>query len=297
VQPAAHQAHVATRECSGCGALVELHGANVSTDCNYCGAPLVDSSRAAASVRRVAPFRVTEPVAKNKLHDFLRGQFWAPKEVKTLNFGGRGLRGVLVPHYAYKGVVRSSYQAKVGMYYYTGSGKNRRRHTEWFPFSGTAGCQVAGHLVSASAGLSEPESNALEPFDLGWAVDFDERLVSGFEAELPSIQYDQADHTATSELRELEAGRIRTQLLPGDENQVTWINSQVEIQDRECLLLPVWIGIYDYDGKKMRLLVNGQSGKCTGQVPKSKTKIAIAITLGVLLIAGIVAGFFFAGNM
>lgn len=291
----------AIRQCTGCGAVVEFAGASVSRRCTYCDSPLVDEVRATGRVDAVVPFRIPQRGALDRLRTHLDGKRWAPRELQRLRVDGHGLRGVLVPFWAYRGVVRSEYHAKVGVHWqrsetYTDSeGKTQTRtvtETEWFDLQGSAARQVDDHLVTASVGLAEVEANALEPFDLGWAQPFDARLLSGYDAELPSVATQDADRMAATELRDLEATRIAHTLLPGDQNRVTWISSKVEISARKLLLLPVWIATYHHGQGKhaivLRLLVNGQTGEVVGRVPVSRWKIAAAVLAGLALL-GVIA--------
>jgi hypothetical protein len=293
------------RQCTQCGATVEMEAQALSATCAYCDAPMVDEQQATARLDAVAPFRVTREIAVARLQELLRGKLWAPGAVKRLAVDGRALRGVLVPHWILDGVVRSAYDAHVGIHWYrtesyTDSKGNRRtrtvRETEWFPLSGTAGRQVEGHVVSASVGLAEAESNALEPFDVGWAAPIDGRLLAGFEAEVPSIAREQALLTANEELRRIEAQRIRATLLPGDENRVDRIHSEVEIQRCRAVLLPVWIATYTHRNVTRRLLVNGQTGRCAGDVPVSGAKVLVAVLLGLLVIALVVLALWWRGQ-
>jgi hypothetical protein len=296
---------VRVRQCTQCGATIEMEARALSATCAYCNAPMVDEQKATARLDAVAPFRVTREIAVSKLQDFLRGKFWAPGVVKRLAVHGRELRGVLVPHWVLDGVVRSSYDARVGIHWhrtetYTDDKGNQRtrttRETEWFPLSGTAARQVESHVVSASVGLAESESNALEPFDLGWATPIDGRLLSGFEAEVPSIAREQALVTAREELRRIEAQRILATLLPGDENHVERIHNQVEIQRCRAVLLPVWIAVYPYKNATRRLVVNGQTGRCAGDVPVSAAKVTMSVLLGLLVIAVVALALWWRGQ-
>lgn len=282
------------KQCSGCGARVEFPEGNVSIACSYCGSPLVDDERAASAIDQVAPFRIEKSVAQTKLREFLAGKIWAPAQLRRLRMDARGLRGVLVPFWVYAGVVRSEYDARIGIYWYRtetytdSQGKTRTRtvrETEWFSLDGSAARRVQDHLVSASTGLSEPEANALEPFDLGWARDFDPRLVSGFEAELPSVDRARANQVAVEELRDREAARIQSGLLPGDTQSLNHISSAVDVERCQIVLLPVWMSSFKHRGEAHRLLVNGQTGAVIGQVPKSPLKIVLAVLAVVLLIS------------
>jgi hypothetical protein len=195
------------------------------------------------------------------------------------------LRGVLVPFFAYTGVARSQYAAQVGMYYYRtetyrdSNGKTRtrtKRETEWFSHQGSAVGRLQDHLVSASKGLPEQESNDLEPFDLGHALAFDRGLLAGWEAELPNIDFARADHTARQEVTGLESARISRRLLPGDTGKVSNVNTNITMEKRDVVLLPIWMASFRHGPKVYRQLVNGQTGQVIGDTPVSAGKIALA---------------------
>ncbi|MEE2752029.1 MAG: hypothetical protein VX519_11420 [Myxococcota bacterium] len=281
------------RECKSCGAVVEFPEGNVSISCSYCASPLVDSERAKEEVSAVAPFRIQRSVAEQKLKEHLAGHFWAPAEVRKGMVRDHLLQGVLVPFWVFQGVARSHFSARVGIHWWRtetyvddkGNVRTRQvRETEWFSHSGSAICALDGQLVSASTGLPEAESNALEPFDLGRAEPFDARLVSGWSAELPSIGRDTADGTCVEEVRTGEAARVATRLLPGDEAVLKDIQTHVDIEEASLVMLPVWMASYRHGDEVYRQLVNGQTGLCVGEVPTSKLKIFTAV-VGAMLAA------------
>ena len=230
------------KQCTSCGATAEFPAGAISATCSYCAAPLVDGERGEMAVDRVAPFRITRPVAQEKLKQHLRGKFWAPTSIRRGVLQDHRLRGVLVPFFAYNGIAHSQYAARVGMYYYRtetyrdSNGKTRtrmKRETEWFSHQASAVNRLQDHLVSASKGLPEQESNDLEPFDLGHALSFDRSLLAGWEAELPNIDFARADHVARQEVTQLEAARIEQRLLfPGDTGSVSSVNTNISIEKR-----------------------------------------------------------------
>jgi hypothetical protein len=61
------------------------------------------------------------------------------------------------------------------------------------------------------------------------------------------------------------------------------LNVLLEGLTSEPVLLPVWIMAYRYRDQLFRFLVNGQTGRATGQAPVSWNKI-----LGVVAIAGLI---------
>jgi hypothetical protein len=275
---------------------VELAEGALSTACSYCGAKLVDAERAATSVDRVAPFRIERTVALQRMKEFLAGRPWAPTAVRRAAVDARGMRGVLVPFWCHQGRADCVYEGRVGIYWYrtvttrvNGKTVTRvQRETEWFGVDGTAAYTVEDHLASASRGLPEAESNALEPFDLGYAQAFDARLLSGFEAELPSISAEEAAGVVAEEVRAACERRVEAELLPGDAREVSRLQASVRIDRREAVLLPVWIATFRHAGKVHRLLVNGQSGKCIGDVPVSAAKVVAAVVAGLAVVLVVV---------
>ena len=170
--------------------------------------------------------------------------------------------------------------------YRDSNGKTRtrmKRETEWFSHQGSAVSRLHDHLVSASKGLPEQESNDLEPFDLGHALSFDRSLLAGWEAELPNIDFARADHVARQEVTQLEAARIEHRLLPGDTGSVSSVNTNISIEKRDVVLLPIWMASFRHGKKVYRQLVNGQTGQVIGKTPVSVAKVALACVGGLLL--------------
>ena len=53
------------------------------------------------------------------------------------------------------------------------------------------------------------------------------------------------------------------------------------------ILLPVWLAAYKYRGQTYRFVINGRTGRVQGERPWSAIKIAMAVTLGLLVAAGL----------
>ena len=285
-------------QCSGCGATLAFEKIALSLSCGYCDSPIVDEPRATATLDAVVPFALPARGAIEGVRAYLDGRRLAPADLRTVRLHPRELRGVLVPFWVYAGTIRSKYQARVGVDWFRSEtytdkqGKERKRQvreTEWFRVEGSAAHQIDDHLVCASRGLAASEAATLGEFDLGHARPYDPRLLSGFEAELPSLATREGDRNAQAQLREAERVRIREQLLPGDRNRLDDVSSDLRLSDRRLVLLPVWILSYRYRDELRRVLVNGQSGAVSGDVPLDRAKLAaLALIAAALLIAFVI---------
>lgn len=263
----------------------------------YCRSNLVDAARAYDEIDRIAPFRVSKVAAISALRDHLAGSFWAPGEIRAQAKARRStpaeLVGVLVPFYAYTATVRGEYRCSIGVHWYKtetrreGKGKSKERSvrkTQWLPLRGTMAHDFQDHLVAASTGLHARETTALQPFDLGCAVGLDPRLLAGWPAELASVSRSHARSSARERILQIARNHLQRRLLPGDGQRLDYFNADIEICAVELVLLPVWVSSFRFGDRVTRLLVNGQTGRCIGRPPVSKTKVAIAILLGVVVL-------------
>lgn len=286
------------RQCPQCGAAVELPEGRFADRCAFCESPLVDATARAERVDLVVPFELDARQAATRLRRYLQDHRWAPEPLRATGAPER-LQGVLVPFYAYDGVARSRYNARIGLHWYrtetytvTVNGRPRTRtrrvqETEWHDTEGFHVGAYARQLVSGSRGLPEAEANQLEPFDLGKARPFAPALTAGWVAELPDIDHARASAVAAEEVAARENKAIAA-FLPGDTHAQVRNATELDIQAVQLVLLPVWIATYRWQGAVLRMLVNGQTGEVVGRVPRSPWKIGCAVAVLVGLALGLV---------
>ena len=89
-------------------------------------------------------------------------------------------------------------------------------------------------------------------------------------------------------LENLETQACTSEYVPGTARNVH-VNVQITDMAGEPVLLPVWIMAYRFRDQLYRFLVNGQTGRATGQAPLSMAKIFAAIAIALLIIAVFVA--------
>ncbi len=282
-----------TRPCESCGAAVGFAPRELSTRCPYCDSPLVDVARGRQSVDLVAPFRIERKVATTKLREWLSDRWFAPEALRKLDVKDRALEGLFVPAWAVDGIADCEWRAQVGIVWYRtehytdSEGKRRTRtvrEVEWFPASGTAVDQFDDHVSHAGGPIAAGTFNRLPPFDIGFAQPFDERWLSGFSAFAPDRPGAVPIEQIAAERREWAQRRIQSELLPGDQNRLTWVSAKVSIEHADRVLLPLWRVRWEHEGKPVDLWVHGQSGQCLGNVPTSTRKVVAAIALGITLI-------------
>ena len=212
---------------------------------------------------------------------------------------------MFVPFWVLKATARSQYDAKVGINYqetetYTetdsdGNTVMKTRtvtRTDRHHLSGSHVKQYDDHIICASRVLSNAEVDPIEPFDFGQALQFKQETVAGWRSEIPITTKDDAFDTAVSEIHSEEQSAIGA-FLTGDSNRLGNVDTTVQCNrsDIRAALLPIWIATYSFQGKSMRLLVNGQTGSVGGDIPRDWKRIVLLIAI-VLIV-----GFIFVGIM
>jgi len=289
---------IAHYDCPNCGAQVDVPEELFSTKCAFCDSPVVkNDQQSTTQIDVLLPFRINKKEAGQLLAKFLTGKYFAPKDVRERSKPDL-IKGVFVPFWVYQAEAKSDYSARIGIYWYetvtyttTENGKTvtktrQERRTEWHSLSGSHVQEYVDHLVCGSRGITEQETNDIEPFDMGQALQFKPDLLAGWLAESPTLSREEAEPTAHQEIVNNEGAHIRS-FLPGDTSSDLQYSTDVSIQEVSSALLPIWIATYQYQDKVIRLLVNGQTGRVNGSVPTDWKKVALLVVI-VLIIIGII---------
>jgi hypothetical protein len=144
-------------------------------------------------------------------------------------------------------------------------------------------------LVGASGALTPAETSRLCPFDLTAAVPPEQVDLDAVTVEQFSLPRKYARPLARQGLEAAEAETCEGRYVPGRARNVH-VNVRIQSMSSEPVLLPVWIMAYRFREKLYRFLVNGQSGRSTGEAPLSWTKILVVAGI-VLLVALLVLAF------
>ncbi|MER3485661.1 MAG: hypothetical protein C4345_06545, partial [Chloroflexota bacterium] len=65
-------------------------------------------------------------------------------------------------------------------------------------------------------------------------------------------------------------------------------NTRITDLAARLLYLPAWLAAFSYGGKTYRLVINGQTGKVTGEAPVAKGRVALAAAVAIVAVAIVV---------
>jgi hypothetical protein len=221
------------------------------------------------------PFRLKREEAVAAMRDWLGKGFWRP--------GGLAERAcvvkmtpVYVPYWVFQANTHTYWTADTNQTPASARG-------DWYPLCGEHQGNYAGMLIGASGALTPAETQAICPFDFAQGVGPDKVDLKNAIVEEFARPKKYARPLAKEGLENAETQACTAQYVPGKARNVH-VNVRITEMAGEPVLLPVWIMAYQFRDRLFRFLVNGQTGRATGQAPLSKAKIFVAIAIALMII-------------
>jgi LSD1 subclass zinc finger protein len=264
-------------DCSGCGASMSYDAGAEALRCPFCGS--VDMRQKEdtkiLAPNRVIPFQLGRQEADSTMRRWLGRGFWRPGDLAR-QANVVKMTPVYVPYWVFEATTHTYWTADTSQTPFGARG-------DWCPLSGEHRGSYSGLLIGASGALAPRETAEICPFDLSAGkppeqVDLDNVTVEQFSR---ARKY--ARPLARQGLEQSETATCQARYVPGRARNVH-VNVRIESMSSEPVLLPVWIMAYRYREKLFRFLINGQSGRATGQAPISLTKILVAAGVGVVAV-------------
>ena len=275
-------------KCVKCGAEQHLEASLFASKCTFCSAAIVSKSYANRRIKpkSVVPFQVDRKRAQDAFRRWVKKLWLAPSDLKRYAQSDMGLSGVYMPFWTYDCSTSSQYEGERGEDYYTGTGKQRTRHTRWTAVSGHIEKFHDDVLVMASKTLPETVVGATARWDLKKLVPYQPEFVSGFQAEAYQVGLRDSYPQAKAIIEAHVADLVRRDI-GGDHQKIHSVSTRYADIKFKHVLLPVWVSAYRYRDKPFRFIINGQTGEVSGESPKSAWKIAllvIAILVGLFIL-------------
>lgn len=291
--------------CRNCGATTDFEVTANVLKCAFCGSEQVVSQPSdpnRPTPESILSFVVEEEQARAAYREWLGNGFFRPGDL-TKSASLREIRAVFLPFWAFDAQAVTQWTAMSGRYRtsvrqvqavvngQTVMRDEQVRETDWFPASGDHVGQYSWELVSASKGLEQSWVDAIEPFNFGELREYDGKFLLGRGAEEAALDRAQAEDVARRLIEAKEQSEC-SRMVPGDTHRDLRVSTSLEDVTARMIYLPVWLAAFAYKQKVYRFVVNGQTGKVTGEAPMSYFKVALvvgAVLLALLVIIAIVA--------
>lgn len=287
--------------CETCGAEVTLDPQHRSYVCAFCESTYVVELPAGDTGRQppefVIGFAISPEQVRQRFQAWLASGWFHPGDLKRAQITDK-LTGVYLPFWSFSMLAQSKWRAKIGEYWYrtetyttiengkTVTKTRRVQETEWWPLQGRHHQYYSGYLVSGSRGLKQEDAERIKPFFLPALKRYQPFYLAGWMCEEYSVDRATALKICQQEFLRAEQQNIAA-FMPGDTHRELQVKTDFSHVNSDLILLPVYLLRYQHQGKSYRFLVNGQTGKVSGQKPYSKTKIG-GVVGGGLLFLGLV---------
>ncbi len=255
--------------CPTCGGQLITDANTAATKCIYCGNPATISERLHGVYRPelVIPFKTSKEDAVASLNKLYRGKWLLPKLFKDKN-KVESVKGVYLPFWLFSCDTDSNvtYTAKRittwsdMRYHYTKTDHYRLYRSGKMTFT----------KIPADGSLKTDDTlmESIEPFGLENAVPFEPVYLSGFYAD----KYDVEPSGCRERINERILNSVCDTLIRGGTGFYTGVmkeSSDIKYtkSDVSYALLPVWLLITEYKGKKYTFAMNGETGKAVGELP------------------------------
>lgn len=284
--------------CKKCGGSFTLTPYSFSSNCPYCDTPAITDFIKEITPKSLLPFTLTHLQAQGLFKKWVGSRWFAPSAFKKYLDGDNTLTGYYLPYWTYDSDTVSRYQGLRGDVYYVTVTKTvvqngRRRQIRvqeprinWTPTSGTVYVSFDDVAIGASKTISRAILDSLEPWDTSRLVGYDEKYLSGFEAEEYTIGLDNGFEFAKAKMSYKIKQNIRHDI-GGDKQQIHSVQTQHNNTTYKNVLFPIWSASFQWKKKTYHYAINAQTGKVVGDRPYSVIKIVFAVLSIVSIIGGI----------
>lgn len=278
-----------TVTCKSCGAVSVYDALEVASECPYCGSNQVMEASDVKTLapNGVVPFAITDKVASQKFLAWITKKWFAPRAAK-MSAKPDSFKGIYLPYWTFDADTSSNYTGEYGIDRKVKRGEKEEIVTDWHHTRGHLDYFVDDELIAATSNQNQRILSKAEPYDTNNCKAYKPEYLAGFAAERYSIglkdAWEKAKSFIKSRLESMISSKIISDHKADRTRNISFTTTYSNITYK-YVMLPVWLSTYKYDGKIYQFVVNGQSGKVGGEYPISPWRVAIAVAIGIAIVA------------
>ena len=272
--------------CASCGGEIYPGILSASEQCPFCGRVIVFTDRISAAEEPdfIIPFQKDRDYFLEEYRKLLNRRHFIPKSFRAeARESGIGAR--YIPFWIYD--VAASGSARILAEKIVKKSDRHYEHTAFECF-GDGSREFRGIPQDGTTELDDRESQSIEPYDVTGAVPFSAGYLSGLDVRI-------ANRNAKRSFQAVEkrvTASLDSLLRPEEEyDAVSFAERHYKIRPLaiKYALLPVWRLEMSYRGRSYPYVMNGQTGRLTGDFPMAFRNAGLGVFLmTVLTVAGIV---------
>lgn len=259
--------------CPNCNANIIADKNTTATFCVYCGSTSIIKERLVGEFKpsKIIPFKTTKEEAIQSFKNFKKGKLFAPDDFnKEENI--QKITGVYIPFWAYNCSTQADLDFSAKKITRWRSGNYRYTKTDSYLVNRTGNMKFDKVPVDGSRKFDDDTMDSIEPFLYEDLKDFNLSYLSGFLSEKYDVNIEEASIRANTRISNTVIEEFKSTIK--HYNTVNLSNSKIDVDTNEAeyILLPVWMLNIKYNGIPYLFAMNGQTGKMIGDIPIDNKK-------------------------
>ena len=293
------QKDTAVLRCEHCGAKTVVSKFDLVARCDYCGAANMVKTTEHPGLRpdTIVLFDMNHAEADKQVSSWLAKRLFTPSSFKQQLLKNRQLKGIYYPAFTFDAQVIGKF---TGTLVQTSSTtvmvdgqETVQTQTTRRPISDIEMQSFDDILILANNSEIKPKVlSKIQPFDTNHGKAFQQSYLSGFTVAQASKDAQECWTEAKLQMEQAVRNKISERFIS---DSTSFENLRVNVDftniTYKYVLLPIYLGNFDYKGNKYPLYMNGQTGKISGKTPRSFWKIfftclaagALAFGFGIFL--------------
>ncbi|GAB5523122.1 MAG: hypothetical protein Roseis2KO_09940 [Roseivirga sp.] len=268
-----------TVKCNNCNATTTLDSSSADNSCPYCADRLIIGNLKPETVIKpwgLIPFRINKSQAAKNYKTWLKKHWFVPATFSELT----NFQGVYIPYWTFDTYANIQFIGKRGDSYSDGD----RPVVLWTDVVDEVQWYFDDVLISASDSIDDEKINGLRPWGTEDLIPFEKKYLGEHKAEKYKTDLTEGFQKAQDRITQGIDALLR-QHIGGDLQEILKARTAYTDITFKHILLPVYLSTHTLRGKQYQILINGKTGKVEGRLPKSLSKVGLAVASGLLLIS------------
>lgn len=242
-------------ECTACGAVYLISPEVLSISCAHCDSTYSIQKTEASELippEGIIPFSITRDELENILIQWLQNnRVLKPPHIETLT-------GIYLPVWSFdiSGLVKWAGEIS--------------QHEMYFPSTGQKNISFDDILVPACIQQPYKFMEILLGFDTKGVLPYSPKYTTNWLAQTYTVIMSDAAIEARSQAFHLAKQIIINEDEIRDVFDIKFSSAELFIEAFKLILVPVWIGVYMFSGKRYNFTINGMSGDLRGELPPTR---------------------------
>lgn len=263
--------------CNSCGAQIISDNNTAATFCAFCGSPALVTRRLSREFKPdyIIPFSFNKERAISLFEEYCSGIDHLPADFKEKSVLGK-MTGIYVPAW----IISSDVEVDLKGFGRSGKDVDYVHERNYVNSSNDSRRLVYGRVnfrlkdvpFDGEKNIPDRLMAAAEPFDFSALTEFRAEYLQGYFAEkydelpidMTDVIYQRLDRYSLEVCEKLDFGF--DSFIP----EIAGSTTKYRNQDIKYALLPVWFLNIEYEGIRYHYIVNGQTGKVSGEFPYEK---------------------------